>query len=74
MIQALTTVPEGFKPIKKVQKVLEERAELFASGTINWSMGELLAYGTMLTEGRKVRITGQEVMRGTFAPSCCSTR
>jgi 2-oxoglutarate dehydrogenase E1 component len=67
VIQALTTVPEGFKPIKKVQKVLEERAELFASGTINWSMGELLAYGTMLTEGRKVRITGQDVMRGTFS-------
>lgn len=67
VIQAITQVPKDFSPIKKVQKVLDERAELFANNTINWSMGELLAYGTMLAEGKKVRITGQDVIRGTFS-------
>lgn len=67
LIETLSTVPEGFTPIRKVQKVLEERTSLYAANTINWSMAELLAYGSMLIEGKKVRITGQDVMRGTFS-------
>lgn len=64
---ALTSVPEGFKPLKQIEKVLEERKAIFAGEKpANWSVGELLAYGSILNEGRFVRLTGQDVQRGTF--------
>lgn len=64
---ALTSVPEGFKPLKQIEKVLEERKAIFiGEKPANWSVGELLAYGSILNEGRFVRLTGQDVQRGTF--------
>lgn len=64
---ALTSVPDGFKPLKQIEKVLEERKAIFAGEKpANWSVGELLAYGSILNEGRFVRLTGQDVQRGTF--------
>jgi 2-oxoglutarate dehydrogenase E1 component len=67
VLEAITHVPKGFNVMRKVQKVMDERASLFAAGQINWSLAELLAYGTLLTEGKKVRISGQDVIRGTFS-------
>ena len=65
--KALSTVPNGFKPLKQIEKVLEERRAIFAlEKPFNWSVGELMAYGAILDEGRIVRITGQDVQRGTF--------
>ncbi len=66
--EALSTVPEGFAPIKQIEKVLEERSEIFAgSKPVNWASAELLAYGSILAEDKWVRMTGQDVQRGTFS-------
>lgn len=65
--KTLYSVPEGFKPLKQIEKVLEERRAIFSQEKpFNWSAGELLAYGAILSEGKIVRITGQDVQRGTF--------
>ena len=66
--KALTTVPEGFKPIKQIEKQLKQRTDMFFKDQqLNWAGGELLAYGSLLLEGKKVRLTGQDVQRGTFS-------
>lgn len=66
--KALTTLPEGFKAIKQIEKVIEERGQIFAGEkAFNWAAGELLAYGSILAEGNTVRMTGQDVQRGTFS-------
>jgi 2-oxoglutarate dehydrogenase E1 component len=66
--KALTTVPENFKPLKQIEKLLKERHEMFfKTKMLNWAAGELLAYGSVLSEGKIVRISGQDVQRGTFS-------
>jgi 2-oxoglutarate dehydrogenase E1 component len=67
VMEALTTVPEDFRVLRKVQKLMDERRESYQKGQINWAMAELLAYGSLLSDGRKVRISGQDVVRGTFS-------
>ena len=65
---ALTSIPEGFKPIKQIEKQLKQRKEMFFDQKmLNWAGGELLAYGSLLLEGKKVRLTGQDAQRGTFS-------
>ncbi len=65
---ALTEVPEKFAVHPKVKKLLEARAEM-ARGVrpIDWGFGEALAFGTLCWEGRRVRLAGQDVRRGTFS-------
>ena len=66
--EALTTIPSGFKPIKQIEKQLKQRKDMFFKDKqLNWAGGELLAYGTLLLEGNPVRLTGQDVQRGTFS-------
>ncbi|MGI1663940.1 2-oxoglutarate dehydrogenase E1 component [Palleronia sp. KMU-117] len=66
--QALTRVPDGFELHKTVQRLLETRAEMFSSGKgFDWATAEALAFGSLLTEGYKVRLAGQDSMRGTFS-------
>ena len=66
--KTLTTVPEGFKPIKQIEKQLRQREDMFFKDKqINWAGSELLAYGSLLLNGKKVRLTGQDVRRGTFS-------
>ncbi|CAN5721324.1 2-oxoglutarate dehydrogenase E1 component [soil metagenome] len=66
--EILTTIPNGFNIHPKVAKLLESRKTMLTGdGAIDWGMGELLAYGTLLTEGTPVRFTGQDVIRGTFS-------
>ncbi|MFN3530355.1 MAG: 2-oxoglutarate dehydrogenase E1 component [Bacteroidia bacterium] len=67
VLKAITTAPDGFSVMRKAQKVIDERKTLYAEGKLNWSLAELLAYGTLLHEGKKVRISGQDVIRGTFS-------
>jgi len=66
--EALTIVPKGFKPIKQIEGQLKQRKEMFfQSKTLNWAAAELLAYGSLLLDGKTVRITGQDCERGTFS-------
>ncbi|MDH5475740.1 MAG: 2-oxoglutarate dehydrogenase E1 component, partial [Cyclobacteriaceae bacterium] len=65
---ALIKVPEGFKPIKQIEKQLKQRQDMFQKDKkLNWAAAELLAYGSILLDGSKVRFTGQDVQRGTFS-------
>ena len=59
-------VPDGFTIHPRLVPQLQRRAEMVASGTIDWGMGEALALGSLLTEGRTIRLTGQDTRRGTF--------
>jgi 2-oxoglutarate dehydrogenase E1 component len=65
---ALTTIPKGFKAIKQIEVQLKQRKDMyFSAKSLNWAAAELLAYGSLLLEGKTVRITGQDVQRGTFS-------
>ncbi len=66
--KSLSTPPEGFPLHKTVGRLLEAKAEMFASGTgFDWATAEALAFGSLLTEGYKVRLAGQDSTRGTFS-------
>jgi 2-oxoglutarate dehydrogenase E1 component len=66
-LKALTTLPTNFKPIQKIDKLLEERQKRWTDDNFDWAMGELMAYGSLLQEGISVRMSGQDCIRGTFS-------
>lgn len=60
--------PEGFTPLRKVDKLLQDKVKLFeAEQNVDWATGELLAYASLIAEGKEVRMSGQDVKRGTFS-------
>jgi 2-oxoglutarate dehydrogenase E1 component len=59
--------PDGKQFFSKLEKILGDRKRMMETGQLDWSMGELLAYGSLLVEGHPVRFTGQDVERGTFS-------
>ncbi|CAB4748228.1 unannotated protein [freshwater metagenome] len=63
---AYTTPPEGFTVHPKVMPQLQRRATSITEGPIDWGTGEILAFGSLLMEGRPVRLAGQDSRRGTF--------
>ena len=66
--KALVTVPEGFKPLKQIEKLLKDRQQMiFETRQLNWATAELMAYGSLLIEDKIVRLSGQDVQRGTFS-------
>lgn len=66
--QALTTLPKGFKPIRQIEKQFKQRKDIFfKKKELNWAAAELLAYGSILAEGKIVRLAGQDTRRGTFS-------
>lgn len=66
--KALTTIPEGFKPLKQIEKLIKDRkTAFFEDKVLGWAEAELLAYGSLLAEGVPVRMSGQDVKRGTFS-------
>jgi 2-oxoglutarate dehydrogenase E1 component len=68
IFDALMTWPSDFKPIKKVEKILQDKIKLYnEEKKVDWATGELLAYGSLLLEGKDVRMSGQDVQRGTFS-------
>jgi 2-oxoglutarate dehydrogenase E1 component len=60
-------VPEGFSVHPKLLPQLQKRVEMLNDATIDWSMGELLAFGSLLKEGHPIRVAGQDSRRGTFS-------
>jgi 2-oxoglutarate dehydrogenase E1 component len=60
--------PEDFKPLRKVEKLLQDKIKLYQEEQkIDWATAELMAYGSLLIEGKDVRMSGQDVKRGTFS-------
>lgn len=66
--KALTFLPKGFKPIRQIEKLIDKRKDMFFKNQmLDWASAELLAYGSILKEGKIVRFSGQDVKRGTFS-------
>ena len=68
IFDAIMHWPADFKPLRKVEKLLQDKVKLFnEEGKVDWATGELLAYGSLLLDGKDVRMSGQDVQRGTFS-------
>jgi len=65
--QKLSTLPNGKKYFRKIQKIFNDRSEAIKTARLDWGAAEMLAYATILDEGHPVRISGQDVERGTFS-------
>ncbi len=67
LVEGLNKVPAGFVPLKKVQKYLEDRKRMsLEEKKVDWAAAELMAYGSILLEGKDIRLSGEDVKRGTF--------
>lgn len=68
LFDALMRYPQDFQPLRKVDKLLQDKIKLFdGEQKVDWATGELLAYASILAEGKDVRMSGQDVKRGTFS-------
>ncbi len=68
LMQRLVALPEGFQPHAKIRKFLENRVQMAAgSMPLDWSAAESLAYASIVTQGLRLRISGQDSQRGTFS-------
>ncbi|MBP6550129.1 MAG: 2-oxoglutarate dehydrogenase E1 component [Flavobacterium sp.] len=67
IIKTISTLPSDKKFINKITKIVTDRKAGYDNNTIDWGTAESLAYGSLLTEGYDVRISGQDVERGTFS-------
>ena len=66
--KALTTLPEGKKFFTKIVRLIGDRAAMaFDRNALDWGMAEMMAYGTLLQDGFNIRISGEDVERGTFS-------
>ncbi|PZX18235.1 2-oxoglutarate dehydrogenase E1 component [Palleronia aestuarii] len=66
--RALSKVPEGFNTHRTVERLMEAKAKMFETGEgFDWATAEALAFGSLLTEGYPVRLSGQDSLRGTFS-------
>lgn len=68
LFTSIMKMPDGFKPLKKIEKLIQDKIALLdKESKVDWSTGELLAYASLLAEGKNVRMSGQDVRRGTFS-------
>ncbi len=68
VVRGLTTVPADFKPHPKIRRFMDARAEAHRKqGPYDWAFGEALAFGTLMLEGKPIRLSGQDCERGTFS-------
>jgi 2-oxoglutarate dehydrogenase E1 component len=65
--KTITELPADKKFISKITKLIGDRKNMLETNKLDWAMGELLAYGSLMAEGFDVRISGQDVERGTFS-------
>lgn len=63
----VATLPEGKKYFRKIEKLMNDRLTMLENNNLDWGMAETLAYATLLDEGHPIRISGQDVERGTFS-------
>lgn len=67
LAKEITTLPSDKKFFRKITRLFEDRAKMISNDAYDWAMGELMAYATLLDQGNRVRISGQDVQRGTFS-------
>ena len=67
IVQSISNLPADKKFINKIKKLVNNRQIMYDNDMLDWSMAEHLAYGSLLEEGYNVRISGQDVERGTFS-------
>jgi 2-oxoglutarate dehydrogenase E1 component len=67
IVEHLLTIPKDFKPLAKINRLLKTTSKLIENNTYDWQLAELMAYGSILLEGKDVRMSGQDVKRGTFS-------
>ena len=65
--KVISSLPEDKKFIRKISRLIQAREQMFKTDKLDWSMAEHLAFGSLLEEGFNVRISGQDVERGTFS-------
>jgi 2-oxoglutarate dehydrogenase E1 component len=63
----LATLPKENKYFRKIEKLLEDRLQMLKDDALDWGMAEMMAYASLLVEGHPVRVSGQDVERGTFS-------
>jgi 2-oxoglutarate dehydrogenase E1 component len=68
LLAKLSSVPESFTPNSKIKRLLSQRSEMVTGERpIDWAMGEALAFASLAIEGTHIRMTGQDIERGTFS-------
>ncbi|HUR30280.1 MAG TPA: 2-oxoglutarate dehydrogenase E1 component, partial [Saprospiraceae bacterium] len=67
ILTALHHIPSDFKPLSKILRIYKSKQKLIDDKKLDWALGELLAYGSLLLQGMNVRMSGQDVKRGTFS-------
>ena len=67
IIETVSTLPSDKKFISKISKIVSDRKTMYDNNTLDWGTAETLAYGSLLTEGYDIRVSGQDVERGTFS-------
>jgi 2-oxoglutarate dehydrogenase E1 component len=68
LFDAIMEIPNGFKPLKKIEKLIQDKKTLLEKeGKVDWATAELLAYASIIQDGKDVRMSGQDVKRGTFS-------
>lgn len=67
LAKQISTLPSDKNFFRKIERLFKERLAMTETKRFDWAMGELMAYATLLNEGSRVRITGQDVERGTFS-------
>jgi len=65
--KVISNLPKDKKFIRKIERLIQSRQTMFDENKLDWAMAEHLAYGTLLLDGNDVRISGQDVERGTFS-------
>jgi len=68
VFDSIMNLPDGFDALRKIDKLLKNKIKLYEDEQkLDWASGELMAYATLLNEGYNVRMSGQDVKRGTFS-------
>lgn len=67
ILKHISTIPEGMTPLSKVNRLLKNNNKLLKIDSLDWAMAELMAYSSILLEKKNVRMSGQDVKRGTFS-------
>jgi len=67
ILNHLMTLPDKFTPLSKIKRLQKGKQKLIDANQLDWALAELIAYGSILLEGKDVRMSGQDVRRGTFS-------